>query len=200
MNIPFRVNQREKKVLFMGGFIVILIVVYQFYFWYNGIRITAKDFIEARQMTMEKQLYKISEKDKIQKEFIVLTNELKDLENGLLPGDKPPVAAARLQSILKETASSVEIDITQEKTLTPVEKGLYLAIPVEIGFTATTDKLTKMLYKIMDSGSILTISEIKILVKNVRDPSDSYTTIVINGFIKKPESNTQDTEKDKNAS
>ncbi len=202
MNIPFRIKPREKKVLLIGGVIVILIAVYQLYAWYSGMRVSAGDYIESRQINLEKQFKKISEKDSIQKELAIVSSELKELEGGLLPGDKPPVAAARIQGILKEMASSVEVEITQEKALTPVDKGLYLAIPVETGFTATTEKLTKILYKIMESRYILTVSELRIIVKNVRDPSDVYATIVINGFIKKPEPGAGDkaAEKDKNAS
>jgi hypothetical protein len=64
---------------------------------------------------------------------------------------------------------------------------LYLGIPVEIGFNASTEKLKKMLYKIMTSETILTVTEMKILVKNIRNPVDVSATLIVNGFMKKPD-------------
>jgi K+ transporter len=186
MKIPFKVNPREKRILLIGGLIVIIIFIYQLSIWYNGMRTTLHDYTEAKEITLEKQLRKISEKENIQREHQALSLEIKELDKMLLAGDKPPVVAAKIQSILKEMASSLKIEITLEKALDPVDKELYLGIPVEIGFTAPTEKLMKMLYKIRTSKFIFTISEVKVLVKNVRKPVDAYTTIVVNGFIRKP--------------
>lgn len=186
MKIPFKVNQRDKKILLIGGLIVVIIFIYQLFLWYNGMRTSIRDYTEAKEITLQKQLRKISEKDNIQREHKVLSLEIMELDKMLLAGDKPPVVAAKIQSILKEMASSLNIEISLEKALNPVDKGLYLGIPVEIGFTAPTEKLMKMLYKIKTSKIIFTISEVKVLVKNIRSPVDAYTTIVVNGFIRKP--------------
>jgi hypothetical protein len=194
MKIPLKVKPRDKRILLIGSLIVIIIFIYQFSIWYSGMRTTLHDYIEAKEITLEKQLRKISEKENIQKNHKTLSLEIMELDKMLLAGDKPPVVAAKIQSILKEMASTLKIEITLEKALNPVDKGLYLGIPVEIGFTAPTEKLMKMLYKIRTSKFIFTISEVKVLVKNVRRPVDAYTTIVVNGFIRKPVQQKKDEE------
>jgi Tfp pilus assembly protein PilO len=195
MKIPFKINQREKKVLLFGGIVAIIIIVYQIFLWYGGIRTSLKDYTEARRITLEKQYQKIVDEEFIEGQYNDLNNNLNNLDKGLLKGSKTPVVAARIQSILKGMASSLDIAITLEKALDPVDKGFYLAIPVEVGFTSSTEKLTRMLYKIKTSSFNLTITEMKILVKNIRNPVNAYTTIVVNGFIKRPETDKKETKK-----
>lgn len=199
MKIPFRVNQREKRVLLMGGAMVAVIIVYQLYGWYGGLIKKGGEFVGERRTFLERQYRKISEKTSVQKEHSALEADLKALEAGLLPGDTPPIAAARMQNMLKEMAQSAGIEITLEKTINPVEKGMYLVIPVEIGFTATTEKLSKMLYQITASKTILAVSDMKVTVKNIRNPIDAYTTLVINGLIVKTEPEKQEPVKDTDA-
>lgn len=200
MKIPFKINQREKRVIMIGGIIAVCIVLYNLFAWYSGTKNNAHDFIEAKRLTLEKQIQKISEKKIIQNRFDVLSKDMEILERGLLKGDKPPVVAAQIQSILKQMASSIGIDITLEKALTPEDRGSYLRIPVEIGFTTQTEKLKKMLYKIRTAKFVFTISEMKIMVKNTRNPVDSYSTLVVNGFIKKSKPPEQDKGEEKSAS
>ena len=58
---------------------------------------------------------------------------------------------------------------------------------MEIGFTASTNKLKDLLYNLRKSPVFLTVSEIKIRVTRVNNPTSIYTTLVVTGFIKKPE-------------
>lgn len=183
--MPLRITQREKRFLSIGGVIVFLILIYQFVVWYKDIKTSTQEYIEAKQITLQKQLIKISEKEKLQNEFSLLSGGFKDIEKGLLSGDKPPVAAAEVQRILKDMTLSLGIDIKSERALNPVDKGLYLGIPVEIGFTATTSKLKDMLYKIKTSPLLLTVTEMKVRVTNITNPEDVYTTLTVKGFIKK---------------
>jgi len=72
--------------------------------------------------------------------------------------------------------------------LGPVENGLYLGVPVEIGFSASTAKLKDMLYRIKTSPLLLTVTKMKVRVTNIKNPVDVYATVVVKGFIKKSRS------------
>jgi hypothetical protein len=111
--------------------------------------------------------------------------EIQKQEKAFLRGSKPPVAAAVLQRFLKEKAASLDIEVKLERTLSPVDSEVYLGIPVEIGFNASTEKLKELLYKVRASQYLLTVSELKIRVTNVSNPVDVYVTVVVTGFIKK---------------
>lgn len=187
MNLPFKINEREKKFLIYGGIIVLLIIGYNIFSWYEDMKQGVKDLSDARSMMLQKQLNKIAEKDDIQKQAVLIKREIERQEKAFLRGDKPPVAAAALQRILKDTATSLNVDVKQERTLNPVETDIYLGIPVEIGFKATTRELKDLLYKLRTSTFLLTVAEIKIRVTNISRPEDIYTTLVVTGFIKKPE-------------
>jgi hypothetical protein len=185
MNLPFKISQREKKFLLAGIIVVFLIVMFRGVSWYRDFRFSATEHIETKRITLEKQLNKILKEDEIRNNLQAVSTELNNLEKGLLMGDKPPVVAAEIQRILKSIAKPLRIDIKSERALNPVENGLYIGIPVEIGFTASTEKLKDMLYKIKTSRLILSVTTIKIRVTNVKNPEDVYTTLVVKGLIKK---------------
>ena len=186
MNLPIKVNEREKRFLVIGGIVVIMIVAFNLFSWYAETRDSIKEITDAKYFMLSKQLERISEKKEIQERSKSVRRELEGEEKKLLSGNTPPVAAAALQRFLKERASSLRIDIKVERTLSPVETEYYLGIPVEIGFTASTKELKDLLLKLRKSSYLLTVSEIKVRVTNVNKPVDVYTTLVVTGFIKKP--------------
>ena len=186
MNLPFKINEREKRVLLIGGIAVILIVAFHLFSWYADIKKTVKEFSDARLIMLQKQINKIAEKDYLEKRLKAVEQEIERQEKMLLLGNTPPVAAAALQKILKDTASSLNIDVKLERTLNLVDGQFYLSIPVEIGFTSTTKELKELLVQLRKSPFLLTISEIKVRVTNISKPDEIYTTLVVTGFIKKP--------------
>ena len=186
MNLPFKVNERERKFLVIGGIAVIAIALFYAYSWYTDFKKRSDDYADAKSIMLEKQLKRISEKDEVQKRFNELKQELERQEKAVLQGDKPPIAAAALSNILREAAASSGVNITMERTLNPYDVHYYLAVPVEIGFTTPTEKLKELLFKLRSSPFLLTVSEIKIRVVNVSNPVDTFTSLIVTGFIKKP--------------
>lgn len=186
MNLPFKVNEREKKVLIIGGIAVIAIILFQAYSWYADYSKRAEDFSEAKSIMLEKQLRRISEKDAFENKLNEFKQELEKQEIAILQGDKPPIAAAALSDLLRDAATSSGVNITMERTINPYEVHYYLAVPVEIGFTTTTERLKELLFKIRTAPFLLNVSEIKIRVVNVGNPVDVYASLVVTGLIKKP--------------
>ncbi len=174
-------------------------LLYQLFSWYSDVKENVEDISDMKWTMLKKQLNHLSKKDDVEKRAKTLVQDLAIQEKTLLSGNKPPVAAATLQKFLKDSASSLAINVKLERTLNPVETEYYLGIPVEIGFTASTVKLKDLLVKIKKSRTMLIITEVKVKVTNVRDPVDIYTTLIVTGFIKKPEIKMQDEKKVKNA-
>jgi hypothetical protein len=199
MNLPFNINEREKKFLIVAGIAVLLVIFYNLFLWYGDVKGTVKEASDMKWFMLNKQLNKLSQKNDVEKRAEAVVKELTIQEKAFLSGNKTPVAAAALQNFLKDSASSLKIDVKLERTLSPVETEYYLGIPVEIGFTASTGKLNGLLYRIKKSPLMLTISEMKIKVTNIRNPVDIYTTLIVTGFIKKPETKEQDEKKVENA-
>jgi Tfp pilus assembly protein PilN len=191
MNLPLKVNEREKRFLVMGGIVVILIIAFYIISWYSDTKKNIREISDAKLFMLQKQMNKISEKEYIESKYKAVKQELERQEKMLLRGNTPPVAAAALQKFLKETASSLDIDVKLERALNLVDAESYLAIPVEIGFTASTRQLKDLLLKLRKSPFLITVSEIKVRVTNISKPEDIYTTLVVHGVIKKaPEKET----------
>lgn len=187
MNLPVKVNEREKRFLVIGGIIALIILAFYIFSWYSDTRKNIKDFSDARLFMLQKQIEKISGKDSIQKSLEAVSQELERQEKTLLGGNTPPVAAAALQRFLKDTATSLQIEVKLERTLNPVDARSYLGIPVEIGFTSYTRELKELLLKLRKSPFLLNVTEIQVRVINITKPEEMYTTLVVTGFIKKPE-------------
>ena len=185
MNLPFKINEREKRFLIIGGTVLILIIAFNLFSWYSDSRKSLKEFSDARLFMLRKQLDRISEKKDIEKQYKAVKQALERQEKKLLRGNTPPVSAAALQNFLKDTASSLNIDVKLERALNPVDAEFYLAIPVEIGFTASTDELKNLLVRLRKSPFLLTVSELKVRVTNISKPEEIYTTLVVTGFIRK---------------
>lgn len=185
MNLPFKVNERERRFLTYGGIVVLLIIVFYLLSWYTDKKNDVKEISYSKNFMIEKQMAKIARKDSVERRALAIKKEIEMQERALLKGDKPPVAAASLQRALKEMASSLNIDVKLERTMNPVDVEIYQGIPVEIGFKATTGELKSLLVKIRKSSYLLMVSEMKVRVTNVSDPVDIYSTLVVTGFIKK---------------
>jgi hypothetical protein len=186
MKLPFNVSERESKFILAGGFGILLIILFHGFSLYSDFRESVLELSDAKRSVLEKQLQKLSEKDLIEAHIAAVKQEIGKQEKFFLRGSKPPVAAAVLQRFLKEKASSLDIEVKQERTLNPVDTDVYLGIPVEIGFTASTEKLKELLYKFRTAPYLLTVSELKIRVTNVSNPKDVYATVLVTGFIMKP--------------
>lgn len=185
MTILSRISSREKNVLLTGGVVLFLILTYQLITWYSDIRTTTDDYVGTKRKHLEIQMVLISEKETMQKELEIVSSDLKELDEGLLSGNKPPVAAAEILRVLKKMTSSLDIDINLERTQATVDYGLYLGIPVEIAFTAPTAKLKNLLYEIKTSPLHLTIAEIKVRVRNINNPEDINVNLIVKGLMKK---------------
>ena len=184
LNIPIKVNEREKKFLIIGGIAIFLILIFQLFTWYNVTKDRVKDFSDDKYYMLQKQMDRINESKNIDNQAKRVEAELKTLENTLLKGGTPPVAAADLQKFLKDTAAISNIDVKLERTLNPVILEDYLGIPVEIGFSTTTKSLQDLMVRLRKSAYLLTVSEIKIRVTNISKPEEMYTTLVVTGFIR----------------
>ncbi len=199
LNIPIKVNEREKKFLIIGGIAIFLIVIFQLFTWYNVTNDRLKDFSDDKYYVLQRQLDRITESENIENHAKRVEAELKRLENTLLKGSTPPVAAADLQRFLKDIAAKSNINVKLERTLNPVILENYLGIPVEIGFSTTTKSLQNLMVMLRKSAYLLTVSEIKIRVTNISRPVEIYTTLVVTGFIRNTEKEDKNKKEAKNA-
>ena len=182
-----RLSTREKRFILVGGILASLIISYHVSMWYSGMITYTREQLETKRTHLQRFLNKLSQRDEIQRRLSEIENELRGLEKGLLLGDKPPVAAAELQKVLKDMALSSGVEIKSERALGAAEAGMYLRIPVEIAFITSTKGLVDMLHRIRSSPLLLTVSRLRVRVTDVRNPEKVFTTLIVSGFIRKQE-------------
>lgn len=185
IGLSARLKRREKAAL-IGGFLIVAGVLSFYLFqWYQAANMATVESLRTREVYLSKQFDKISRKGDIQKQLQDAREELQKLENRLLPGEKPPVAAAELQKILKDIAGSLGLDIRSERPMATVDMGAYLGVPVEVSFVCPTAKLKDMLSGIETSPLLLTVTDMKVSVANIMNPNEVYTFLVVRGLIRK---------------
>jgi len=195
-----KISERERKFVVLGGIAVFLIIVYYVHGVYSDYKQQAGDYAETRIIMLEKQLAKLADRENLEKKAADFKQELTGHEQLFLAGNKPPVAAAELQKRVKDIASGLSIEIRMERALNPVDEDFFTAVPVEIGFTSSTARLTKLLERLRTTPFLINISEMKIRVLNVNNPEDINVTLVVSGYIKKPAESKEGSKEGKNVS
>ncbi|MFQ5646359.1 MAG: type II secretion system protein GspM [bacterium] len=138
---------------------------------------------ETRQLEQNNLIFKRAERLRQRASF--LRNKIDSFNKKLLKGDKPPVAAAELQRLLKRVARKQKLKIIREKIMDPVKKGNYLQISIQITFKGTATRLTRILHEIeYQQPFFLMVPKLQIKVENPRKPVKIEATVEVSGFIK----------------
>lgn len=88
-----------------------------------------------------------------------LERGLEAYEAAFLPGETPPLAAANLQTRLKEIAEKAGMRIQSEKILANVPRGAYLEIPVQIVATGDIRNLADFVVAVERSPVFIAVRE-----------------------------------------
>lgn len=187
MNLLSKVSERERKFIVLGAVAVFLIIIYHLYGLYSDYKTKVEDYAGTRIIMLEKQLAKLSGREGLEQRAEEFKKEVGRREKLFLSGSKAPVAAAELQKTIKDIAASLSIEIRLERALNPVDEDYFTSVPVEIGFTSSTARLKGLLERLRATPFLLTVSEMKIRVLNISKPEDINVTLVVSGYIIKPE-------------
>jgi len=114
-------------------------------------------------------------------------------EEALLPGATPPLAAAELQTRLKQLADRAGLKIQSEKILAHVRKDAYLEIPVQIVATGDIRTVKEFIVGVESSPVVIAVQELSLRVVKRRqfvpetrsylDISDLQANMTLVGLI-----------------
>ncbi len=181
-----KVNIREKKILLSAIGLAFVLLTY-YYIIEPAVesqqRITAE--LAASVSTAQQNQLRVSRKFRLEQRLEQMGLEFEQLEAGLLPGSKAPLAAAELQKIVKAIVRKYPgVNIVSEKVLEPVETGVYQRIAVQVTVNCLLTKLKDIIYQIEHNKTLLNISEVNIRLANQRHPKDVKATMVVEGAIR----------------
>jgi hypothetical protein len=107
-------------------------------------------------------------------------------QKSLLPGETPQLGAANLQEIVKRLSEKNGIAIRSFRILEPKEINSYSKISIQIEFNPTNSILSlgQFIHDIEHHERELMISEMDLLVLNIRMPNQIQGSLVISGLMK----------------
>lgn len=113
-------------------------------------------------------------------EAAALGAEISAFEGALLPGSTPPLAAADLQTLLKQFSDRAGLKIQSEKILPHVKRDFYLEIPVQIVAKGEIRNLKDFLVAVDSSQLFIAVQDISLRTVKRRQmvaETRSYTEI-----------------------
>lgn len=190
MTLQFIQLNKERKIILIGGIILLLAgVIYRFYpAIYSTVSVT--DEIEFKKNHIDKYLKVVERRRSADREYKHLSGQYKRMEAMLLEGDTPSLAAVEIQNIISEIAeiSSVRIDTIRVLSFKEAETHDYIRIPVRFSVKSTIVQLKEILYKIESSSKLLVITELDSEPVSVREQNEIRSNFVVEGVMRRPKS------------
>lgn len=115
-----------------------------------------------------------------------IAKQYEEIQQRLLPGDTPQLGAASLQEIVKRFSEKNGIAIRSFRILEPKEINSYRKISLQIDFNPTNSmlSLSQFIHDIENQEKELMISEMDLVVFNIRMPTSIQGNMIITGLMK----------------
>lgn len=122
----------------------------------------------------------------VEEELDQTLKQVEGIQQKLLPGETPQLGAANLQEIIKRLSEKNGIAIRSFRILEPKEMDIYRKVSLQIDFNPTNSLLSlgQFIHDIESYEKDLMISEMDLIVPNIRMPNNMQGSIVISGWMK----------------
>lgn len=179
-------NRRSKLLPIAIPLIVVLFGAVIYEYGYLRIReelTDREDAMSVKLKTLEKQMTLIADKPTIERNLSAL-REARKLENAkIIEGQTAPLAAATLQSTVKDAITSRGGNIVSERVEKPETAGDFKIITVTIdAILPDTRALGDTLLAIETQTPYLVVRELDARIRNFRDPRDLTVKLKVSGL------------------
>jgi hypothetical protein len=177
----------QKKVFWGLIGIAIFILIYTF-----GILplVEAKKKAEEEIALKKRALLKyedyLANRKMVEEEIARTLKQYEGVQKRLLPGETPQLGAANLQEIVKRLSEKNGIGIRSFRILEPKEINSYRKVSIQIEFNPINSILSlgQFIYDMEHHEKELMVSEMDLLVSNIRMPNHIQGSLVISGLMK----------------
>jgi len=178
------ISKRDRKFLTIGIVAVAFFLVFTYVISpFMGSEQDIRDRTQQLEMLLQKYEKIIGQQKEIEKKLTQIKREQGQLNNKLLKGSTPSLAAAEMQKMLEQISKKHDLELKSVKVKDAEKEGDFLAIPLEIRLTTDLNRTRKFLSDLEKNQKYLIIPQLKISVKNQRDPQEVIVTIVVTGFF-----------------
>ncbi len=190
-NLPlknFKIRKiSQKKVLWVIAGIVICILIYVFAVvpLFEAAKKTEEE-IALKKRTISKYKDYLQNRKAVEEELNRTLKQYEEARERLLPGETPQIGAASLQEIVKGLSEKNGIAIRSFRMVEPKEIDSYRKISIQVDFNPISSmrNLGQFIYDIEHHQKELMISEMDLLVFNMRMANSVQGSMVISGLMK----------------
>jgi hypothetical protein len=177
----------QKKVLWGLIGIVLIVLIYAF-----GILplVEAKKKAEEEIVLKKRALLRyedfLGNRKAFEEELDRTLKQYEGIQNRLLPGETPQLGAASLQEIVRRLSEKNGVSIRSFRILEPKEIDSYRKVSIQIDFNPINSMLSlgQFIYDIENQEKEVMISEMDLLILNIRMPNQIQGSLVISGLMK----------------
>ncbi len=178
------ISKRDRKILTIGIVAVALFLVFTYVISpFMESEQDIRDRTQQLEMLLQKYEKIIGQQTEIEKKLTQTKRQQGQLDKKLLKGSTPSLAAAEMQKMLEQISKKHDLELKSVKVKDAEKEGDFLAIPLEIRLTTDLNRTRKFLSDLEKNQKYLIIPQLKISVKNQRDPQEVIVTIVVTGFF-----------------
>ncbi len=177
----------EKKKIFWAiiGIILIFLIIY----------IGVLPLVEATKRMEEEIMMKgkvvqkynqfLQSRKSIEEELKRVYTQYEEIQKRLIPGETSQLGSATLQEIVKRVADKNGINIRSFKIIEPKEMAPYrkISLQVEINPVNQMLSLCQFFHDIEHHEKFLMISELNLLIFNIRMPNNIQGSMIVSGFM-----------------
>ncbi|MGZ3536937.1 MAG: type II secretion system protein GspM [Thermodesulfobacteriota bacterium] len=178
----------QKKVLWVVAGIAICVLIYAFAVvpLLEAAK-KAEEEIALKKKTVLKYREYLQNRKAVEEELDRTLKQYEEVRERLLPGETPQIGAATLQEIVKGLSEKNSIAIRSFRMLEPKEADSYRKISIQVDFNPISSMLNlgRFIYDIEHHQKELMISEMDLLVFNIRMPNNIQGSMVISGLMMK---------------
>ena len=177
----------QKKVLWVAAGVAICVLIYAFAVvpLFDAAK-KAEEEIALKKKTVAKYREYLQNRKAVEEDLERTLKQYEEVRERLLPGETPQIGAASLQEIVKGLSEKNSIAIRSFRMLEPKDGDSYRKISIQVDFNPISSMLNlgRFIYDIEHHQKELMISEMDLLVFNIRMPNNIQGSMVISGLMK----------------
>jgi len=177
----------QKKVLWVLAGIAICVLIYAFAVvpLFDAAKKTEEE-IALKKKTIAKYREYLQNRKAVEEDLERTLKQYEEVRERLLPGETPQIGAASLQEIVKGLSEKNSIAIRSFRMLETKDGDSYRKISIQVDFNPISSMLNlgRFIHDIEHHQKELMISEMDLLVFNIRMPNNVQGSMIITGLMK----------------
>jgi len=179
---------KERKIIIIGGiFLLLLGGIYRF--WPALVStFSVSDEIAVKQKHVEKYRKIVDRRDRVINENAAVKQQFRQMENRLLTGTTPSLAAVEIQNTLNKIAETGNVKFSTMRVMKSVESETadYVRVPVQFTMDSDITQLKDVIYQIESDPQLLVVTELNVRQTRSRDNRQIRSVITVEGVMKAP--------------